>query len=159
MPNTGWRRRHRSFRIGTLLMIGLVVALTTLIFLPRINAEEFPREGVTGIPNGVPELFAGLWSVGFPERNNGISPSTITDCAAPVELSGTMSGMLTYLSPTGDRVEFQVAEFAGRTTWFPEKGESLVAVWINNDEFYLYSVDQVSGRAGWDSPHAYRRCR
>jgi len=31
-------------------MIGLLVALTTLIFLPRINAAEFPRESMTGMP-------------------------------------------------------------------------------------------------------------
>jgi len=26
-------------------------------------------------------------------------------------------------------------------------------------EFYLCSVDQVSGRAVWNNSHAYRRCR
>lgn len=158
MSNTGWRRRRGSFSLLTLLAIMLIAALTTVLFLPRIEATEFPRESIADIPNGVPEPFVGLWSVGFPEGEGMINGAPIASCAAPVTLNGSGNGTLTYLSPTGDEVAFELSAFSGRTTWLPAMGESLVAVWISTDEFYLYSVDLTTGRARWDNPHAYRRC-
>lgn len=56
MPNTGWRCRQRSHSVRALLMIGPLVALTTLIFLPPINAAEFPRESMTGCHNPLQAL-------------------------------------------------------------------------------------------------------
>lgn len=158
MSKTGWNRRRRSFSLSTLLVIVFVATLTTVLFLPRIDASEFPRQGIAEIANGVSEPLAGTWSVGFPEGEGMINGSPIATCAAPVALAGADSSTLTYLSPTGDEVAFELSEFSGRTTWFPAVGESFVAVWISVDEFYLYSVDLVTGRARWDNPHAYRRC-
>ena len=158
MLNTGRNRRRGSPSLSTLLAIVLIAALATVIFLPRIEATEFPRQGIADITNGVSEPFAGTWSVGFPEGEGMINGASIATCAAPVALAGAESGTLTYLSPTGDEVAFQLSEFSGRTTWFPAVGESLVAVWISADEFYLYSVDLGTGQARWDNPHAYRRC-
>lgn len=158
MSNTVWKRRRGSFSLPTLLAIVLIAALTTVLFLPRIEASDFPREGIAEVPNGVPEPFVGLWSVGFPEGEGMINGAPIATCAAPVALNGSGNGTLTYLSPTGDEVAFELSAFSSRTTWLPAMGESLVAVWISIDEFYLYSVDLTTGRARWDNPHAYRRC-
>ena len=152
------KRRGRHGVLPTILGMLLLAALATFVFLPRIGAMEFPREGIDGIANGVPEPFAGRWSVGFPEGDGMFNGAPIADCAAPVELAVGAGATLTYHSPTGDEVGFELSAFAGRTAWFPPTGESLVAVWIGEGEFYLYSVDLATGRARWDNPHAYRRC-
>lgn len=141
------------------MLFVLVAVLSTVIFLPRIDAAELPREGISTIPNGVSEPFVGLWSVGFLEGDGMISGATIASCEAPVALAGTDKGTLAYRAPTGDEVIFALSEFSGRTTWFPALGESLVAVWVGEDEFYLYSINPTTGRGHWNNPHAYRRCR
>ena len=82
----------------------------------------------------------------------------MTDCSAAVELIPEGETALVYRSPAGRQVQFELLEFSGRTTWLPEYGESTIAVWINSDEFFAYSVDMSTGKARWDNPLVYRRC-
>lgn len=107
MPNTGWRCRQRSHSVRALLMIGPLVAPTTLIFLPRINAAEFPQECMTGCHNPLQALerrTPGGSRRGRPFIYHRPLRSNCPRCRRRV------AHRLSHCS------------VAGRTTWFPPNG-------------------------------------
>ncbi|WP_127142555.1 hypothetical protein [Pelagibacterium montanilacus] len=139
--------------------IAAIAAATVLATALAGPAQaQFPREGVAGIENGVSTTFAGKWWIGFPEGEGIIVGAPVVSCEDPVALAAPSAGVLVYHSPTGAQVSFEVFEFSGRTTWMPESGESILAVWTGPDEFFSYRVDAMSGSALWDDPRVYRRC-
>jgi hypothetical protein len=75
-----------------------------------------------------------------------------------VELVADGEARLRYRAPNGNELIFDLMEFSGRTTWLPEQGESIIAVWVDADAFFTYSVDLGTGKARWDDPSVYRRC-
>lgn len=121
-------------------------------------AMDFPREGTPDIPDGVAAPFAGQWWIGYPEGEGMINGEPKVDCSAPVELAAEGEAALRYSAPNGNELVFELMAFSGRTTWLPEQGESIIAVWINADEFFTYSVDLGTGKARWNDPSVYRRC-
>lgn len=129
-----------------------------MALLSTAVAMDFPREGTTDIPNGIAAPFAGTWWVGYPEGEGVINGAPKVACSAPVELVPEGEARLVYLAPNGNQLTFELMEFSGRTTWLPEQGESILAVWINADEFFTYSVDLGTGKARWNDPSVYRRC-
>lgn len=135
-----------------------LLALSFSLAAPTLANTAYPREGVDGIPNGVADPFVGAWSLGFPEGDGAIVSERLVECDAPVRLEDGGEGTLLYLSPQGSEAGFELTEFAGRTTWLPEQGESILAVWTGPDEFFVYMVDIATGKARWDSPQVYRRC-
>lgn len=122
------------------------------------GAMNFPREGVPDIPNGVSAPFEGKWWVGYPEGDGMINGAPKVDCTTPVELVPDGEARLVYVAPNGNRLNFDLMEFSGRTTWLPQQGESILAVWIDADAFFTYSVDLGTGKARWNDPSVYRRC-
>lgn len=141
------------------LLVGILLGLLSqIVFIPAPQALDFPREGVPDIPNGVAELFAGRWWLGFPEGAGAINGEPIADCGSAVELTPNGSDRLLYRSASGVDYEFELMSFSGRTTWLPKRGESSIAVWTNSDEFFVYSVDLATGKARWDNPTVFRRC-
>lgn len=150
--------RRKAVRLGQIVLVLLVEALGLIVLLPAPMAQEFPREGNPAITNGHAEPFAGRWWIGFPEGEGMINGQPVADCASGVELVAEGEGMLRYRSATGNEAVFEVLEFSGRTTWLPEYGESTIAVWVDENEFFAYSVDLGTGRARWDNPVVYRRC-
>jgi hypothetical protein len=139
-------------------LVLLACLCTALALVSPAGAMDFPRQGVAAIPNGVSTPFAGQWSVGYPEGDGMINGDPKVACSAPVELVSDGDARLLYRSPSGAEVGFDLMEFSGRTSWLPEQGESVVAVWTSADEFFAYSVDMGTGKARWDDPSVYRRC-
>lgn len=139
-------------------MIRLATAAALLACLAVPALADFPREGVPEIPNGVSAPFVGSWQVGFPEGEGVFVSETIVDCAAPVVLDADGDGILVYRAAGGGESRFELMEFSGRTSWLPEAGESVIAVWTGADEFYAYTVDMATGSARWDDPRVYSRC-
>lgn len=119
---------------------------------------EFPREGVAEVANGTADPFVGTWWIGFPEGDGMINGDPVVTCDDPVELRAADNGDLIYVSPNGQEVTFELTEFAGRTSWIPEFGNSALAVWTSPDEFFSYTVRLQTGAADWDDPRVYRRC-
>lgn len=142
-----------GFTVSCLIVLG-----GAGVFSTGSVAAQFPREGIAGIANGKAAPFKGKWWVGFPEGEGMINGAPLVECTAPVELVAEADNRLLYRSPKGVEARFELTEFSGRTTLYPENGESVIAVWISPDEFLTYSVDLATGRARWDSPLAYRRC-
>lgn len=141
------------------LVLMVLVGLCGLgILLPAPRAVDFPREGNPAIANGVAEPFAGRWKLGWPEGEGMINGEPDVSCSAPIELVPLENENLLHRSPSGAEVQFELLEFSGRTTWLPQWGESTIAVWIDDNEFFAYSVDIATGKARWDNPMAYRRC-
>ena len=141
-----------AFRAG-------LFALSLSLASPLMADGHYPREGVAGIPNGTADPFVGAWSMGYPEGDGVIVSERKVDCDAPIRLEDGGEGTLVYLSPNGSEVTFELTEFAGRTTWLPDQGESILAVWTGVDEFFVYTVDLSTGKARWDAPQVFRRCR
>lgn len=135
-----------------------LAAFASLFVTTFAEAAEFPREGVPTIPNGVASPFEGKWWIGFPEGDGMINGEPVVDCASPVELMADGSTSLLYRSPTGAESRFELSAFSGRTSWLPEGGESVLAIWTSEHEFFAYTVDMMTGRARWDAPYVYRRC-
>lgn len=144
-----------SRKLFAALLLGL---LAFIALMPAPRALEFPREGVPEIPNGVAAPFVGSWWLGFPEGAGAINGEPVADCAAAVQLHANGENRLVYRSASGIQTDFELMSFSGRTTWLPEWGESSIAVWLNEDEFLLYSVEITTGKARWDNPMVFRRC-
>lgn len=136
-------------------LAGSIAALATL---STASAMDFPREGVADIPNGVAAPFAGTWWIGYPEGEGMINGAPRVDCDAPVELVPQGDANLLLRTADGTEVPFELLEFSGRTTWLPAQGESIIAVWVDADAFFTYSVDLATGKARWQDPSVYRRC-
>ena len=141
-----------------LVWVLLAAFCGVLAVVSPAGAMDFPREGIAAIPNGVVAPFAGQWSIGYPEGDGMINGDPKVACSAPVELVADGDARLVYRSPTGAEVGFDLMEFSGRTSWLPEQGESIIAVWTSADEFFAYSVDMGTGKARWNDPSVYRRC-
>lgn len=139
-------------------MIRIASAVAVLACLCSPALADFPQTGVLEVPNGTSAPFVGNWQVGFPEGDGVIFAETIVSCEAPVEIAADGDGNIVYLSPTGTEAGFELMEFSGRTSWLPEAGESVIAVWTGPDEFYAYTVDAMTGKARWDDPRVYTRC-
>ncbi len=150
------RAGRMSFSKGLLALLVCLCGL--LVLLPSSRGMDFPRQGVEGIPNGIAQPFSGKWWLGFPEGEGMINGDPVVDCDNPVVLEPQGEDNLLYRSPTGAEVVFGLMAFSGRTTWLPEWGESIIAVWIDESAFYAYSVDLTTGKARWDNPMVYRRC-
>ncbi len=134
------------------IAVGLVVLASTA-------HAQFPRKGVDNIPNGVAAPFVGRWSIDFPEGDGMINGKPVVDCQRPVELKAVGQSGLIYRSSEGKEISFELSAFEGRTTWMPEQGASILAVWTEADAFFSYTVDPMTGRAGWNDPRVFRRCR
>lgn len=133
--------------------------VATLVLLAPVAHAQFPRKGVDNIPNGVATAFVGKWSIGFPEGEGMINGKPIVGCERPIELKAGGRGELIYRSSEGQEISFELSTFEGRTTWMPKQGASILAVWTERDAFYSYTVDPMTGRAGWNDPRVFRRCR
>ncbi|GHA30092.1 hypothetical protein GCM10007989_27210 [Devosia pacifica] len=150
--------RAKAKSVRNIIAASLLGCLVILMLMPAPRAFDFPREGATGIPNGVAAPFAGKWWLGFPEGDGFINGAPLVDCASAVELIPNGADRLLYRSSADVEIEFELMAFSGRTTWLPKWGESSIAVWLNADEFFIYSVDLTTGKARWDSPKVFRRC-
>lgn len=121
------------------------------------TADDFPRRGYEGAPNGQAQPFAGAWSMKFPEPEGTIVSAVIVECDDPIRIEALDASHISYLSPQGGpAAEFEVFEFEGRTTWLPEGAESYITVWLDEDRFHLHTTDM--GRANWDDPRLMVRC-
>ncbi|MEM5500394.1 hypothetical protein WNY59_02205 [Ahrensia kielensis] len=136
----------------------LFIAVLILLAFNAPAYAQFPREGVAEISNGQSSAFVGAWAIGFPEGEGMINGEPPVSCETPVLLQSDGEHKLVYVSPTGQKVAFDLTEFSGRTVWFPANGSSMIAVWISSDEFFSYTVDLATGRANWNDPRVYRRC-
>ncbi|WP_421952471.1 hypothetical protein [Pelagibacterium sp.] len=135
-----------------------ILAGIAVMILTHPVGAQFAREGIPTVPNGIVSPFVGSWQVGFPQADGGIIGAPLVTCEEPVILADLTDNRLSHSTSSGQSVSFEVFEFSNRTTWFPEAGESSVAVWTSPDEFLLYRVDMVTGQAHWDDPRSYRRC-
>ncbi len=141
------------------LMFRTTLAATALLASTLAPAfADFPREGVAGIPNGVSTPFEGAWQMGFPDGEDVIVSELVVTCDAPAVIRGDGEQAIVYRSPQGSEARFELTEFSNRTSWLPEAGESMLAVWTSADEFFSYRVDAATGKAAWDDPRVYRRC-
>lgn len=134
------------------------ITMLLVLIMKAPAYAQFPRQGVAGITNGQSSPFAGAWEVGFPEGEGMINGSPPVTCQAPVLLQPAGDQDLVYVSPKGQTVDFELSAFSERTVWLPAAGSSIVIVWVSLDEFFSYTVDLATGRAGWEDPRVYRRC-
>jgi hypothetical protein len=142
---------HRTI-LQQLLVIGLIS--TTGV----AQAEDFPRSGYEGAPNGLAAPFAGNWSLGFPEPEGTILSTTTVDCSGPVRIERAGDASITFKTPGMPApAPYALGEFEGRTTWFPaDNSQSVVTVWLTEDSFHFYATNV--GKVDWASPSLFKRC-
>jgi hypothetical protein len=142
---------HRT-NLLNLLAVGLIVIPATT------QAEDFPRAGYEGAPNGLAAPFAGNWSLGFPEPEGTIVSTTTIDCVEPVRIERTGNASIAFKTPgMPTPVPFELDEFEGRTTWFPaDNSQTVVTVWLTDDSFHFYTTSM--GRVDWTNPSLMKRC-
>lgn len=142
---------HRTV-LKQLLVVGLIG--TTGV----APAEDFPRAGYEGAPNGLAAPFAGNWSLGFPEPEGTIISTTTIDCSDPVRIEGAGDASITFKTPGMPApAPYELGEFEGRTTWFPaDNSQSVVAVWLTEDSFHFYATNM--GKVDWSNPSLMKRC-
>jgi len=142
---------HRN-SLKNLLGIGLVG------MAGAVQAEDFPRAGYEGAPNGLAAPFAGDWSLGFPEPEGTIVSATTIDCLDPVRIVATGEGTIDFKTPgMPTPVPFELGVFEGRTTWLPaDNSQTVVAVWLTHDSFHFYITNM--GRVDWANPRLLKRC-
>lgn len=122
-------------------------------------AEDFPRTGYDGAPNGEAAALAGAWSMGFPEPEGTIVSETIVSCGDPIRIEAVSDVTIALKSPAmAEAAAFEVAELVeGRSTWMPaDNSQTVIAVWLTPDSFHYYVTDM--GRANWDDPRLFKRC-
>ncbi|WP_417309597.1 hypothetical protein [Devosia sp.] len=137
----------------------LAAALVALAGLGAgtVQAEDFPRESYAEAQNGVAAPFVGHWMLRYPEPEGTIVSAILVDCDDPVVIEAVDDTTIAYRSPAMDApVQFALSAFAGRTSWFPEAGNSSIAVWLTPDRFHIYRTD--IGKAVWDDPRLMERC-
>ena len=139
-------------------MAYLITALAAALALGGAVLPANPRTGIPEVENGVSAPFVGHWRIGFPDGIGVIVNEDVASCEAPVEISAADEITINYASPQGGSTRFELSAFMDRTSWFPDTGASRIAVWTTADSFYLYTVDPLTGVAGWDNPHVFRRC-
>jgi hypothetical protein len=122
------------------------------------SAQDFPRSGYDGAPNGLASPFAGNWSLGFPETEGTIVAATIIDCASPVTIEATGEAAIAFKSPAmAAAVPYELNEFEGRTSWIPsDNSQTVVTVWLTPDSFHFYPT--TMGKVDWDNPNLLNRC-
>lgn len=139
-------------------MIRIATATALLAAVASPALADFPKTGVPEVPNGTSAPFVGDWEMGFPTGEGVIVAEKLAECSDPIVIAADGDGHIAYRWPTGTAARFELMEFSGRTTWLPEAGESIIAVWTSADEFYTYTVDAMTGSARWDDPRVYTRC-
>lgn len=122
-----------------------------------LKANEYPRASIAEVPNGVASTFVGAWSTHHPASagHSSVGPAT---CENPVRIESHDEASIIYKPVIGEQVDFALSAFMDRTVWMPELGESTLAVWTTEDEFFAYQVDIRTGKAKWETPLVYRRC-
>ncbi len=122
------------------------------------QAEDFPRAGYEGAPNGLAAPFAGNWSLGFPEPEGTIVATTTIDCSEPVRIAEAGDASITFKTPGMPApAPYELGEFEGRTTWFPaDNTQTVVTVWLNVDSFHFYATNM--GKVDWSNPSLLKRC-
>ncbi len=136
-------------------------SLLTVAILSGVSpalAEDFPRAGYEGAPNGLAAPFVGEWSLGFPEPEGTIVSTTTIDCADPVRIAETGESTITFKTPgMSVPVPFELGEFEGRTTWLPaDNSQTVVTVWLTEDSFHFYVTNM--GKVDWTNPSLLKRC-
>jgi hypothetical protein len=142
---------HRN-SLKNLLGIGLIG------MAGAAQAEDFPRAGYEGAPNGLAAPFTGNWSMGFPEAEGTIVSTTTIDCSDPVRIAATGESTIDFRTPAMPTpVPFELGAFEGRTTWLPaDNSQTVVAVWLTQDSFHFYITSM--GRVDWANPRLLKRC-
>ena len=138
-------------------LLSLCAAL--LISTGAASAEDFPRTGYDGAPNGEAVAFAGAWSMAFPEPEGTIVSATLVGCEDPIRIEAVSDIVLALKSPAmAEAATFEVAELVeGRSTWMPaDNSQTAIAVWLTPDSFHYCVTDM--GRANWEDPRLFKRC-
>ncbi|SFZ82729.1 hypothetical protein SAMN02983003_1243 [Devosia enhydra] len=133
----------------------MLSVLVTALSHPA-NAQDFPRQGYEGAPNGLAAPFAGQWGMKFPEPEGTIVSAIIVSCDDPIRIEAVDDTHISYGSPGREPALFEVFAFEGRTTWAPPTAETYIAVWLDPDSFHLHRTEM--GRADWADPRLYFRC-
>jgi hypothetical protein len=122
------------------------------------QANDFPRSGYDGAPNGLAAPLAGTWSLGFPEPEGTVVSTTTIDCADPVLIEETGNASIAFKTPgMTSPVAFELDVFEGRTSWIPaDNTQTIVVVWLTEDSFHFYATDM--GRVDWANPSLLKRC-
>lgn len=133
----------------------LIVTSSTAL-LGAAMAQDFPRQSYDGAPNGLAAPFVGLWGMKYPEPEGTIVSAVIVPCSDPIRIEAAGETQIDYISPGREPVRFEVFEFEGRTTWFPDVASTSISVWLTPDSFHLHPTDM--GRADWNDPRLFYRC-
>lgn len=135
-----------------------LLAVALLGWAAAAQAEDFPRAGYDGAPNGLAAPFVGTWSFGFPEPEGTIVSTTTIDCSDPVRIEATSDVGINFKTPGMTApVAFELNEFEGRTSWIPaDNTQTIVTVWLTPDSFHFYVTDM--GRVNWNNPSLLKRC-
>ena len=139
-----------------LAAISLAVFLASAALAGGVAAQDFPRQGYEGAPNGLAAPFAGQWGMKFPEPEGTIVSATIVACENPIEITALDETHIAYASPGREPFPFEVLAFEDRTTWYTDTAETYIAVWLDPDNFHLHTTQM--GRANWTDPRLYFRC-
>ena len=139
-------------------MLLAILALATVGSALPAAAEDFPRQGYQGAPNGMAAPFVGNWSLGYPEPEGTIVAETIIGCDDPVRIEAVGETVLGFKTPAMPMTaDYELSEFEGRTTWFPaDASPTVIAVWLTPDSFHFYVTNM--GKADWENPQLLRRC-
>jgi hypothetical protein len=125
----------------------LAILLFGVLAAPAVAADAVPGKAAP---------FAGRWAVAFPEGEGVIVNKPDATCDAPVVIAVAHDHFITYASPGGEAVEFEVMSFDGRNPWWTKDGRSMVAEWKDDDRFWLAATDM--GKADWKQAKEYKRC-
>lgn len=143
-------------QIEPIAWLGIAVLLVVSALAGSATAEDFPRQGYEGAPNGLAAPFAGQWGMKFPEPEGTIVSATIVACKNPIDITSIDETHIAYASPGREPFPFEVFAFEGRTTWYTDTAETYIAVWLDPDRFHLHTTEM--GRANWADPRLYFRC-
>lgn len=105
------------------------------------------------------DYFVGSWKVAFPEEEGVIVNIPDADCDAPIVLLADGPERIEYQSPKGGGFKAEIFEFNARITWVPDENNqyTFIAERKDADKFWLYTT--VMGKADWDNPKEYTRCK
>jgi hypothetical protein len=129
-------------------------ALLLLAFLvgPAWAEESLPAASYPGAPDGRAAPFAGTWSI---IRPGGDRLSITDSCAMPAEIVADGAAAMRYHSTTGADFDFELSAQNGGTALDGELAR--LAVWANEDSFYLYQR-LADGSPDLASAYIYERC-
>jgi len=138
-------------RLRQLVVSSLTACLLTVLAGTASALTPYPFENDTDVPDGRSAPFVGHWSVRVAGRTGG----TISTCAIPLEIEASGPRSIVYRAPNDPEARIDLIAEDRRTTWQSSiTGGSFIAVWTDQDRFYLY--DQAAPDLG--GPYSFARC-